>query len=432
MRRWFLVPLLFLGLAACSQGTGGAFTQVSPPASAGPVPQPQLDLAALTVLRAHAASALLAHLPGGSEDLSWGPGAEPTTAGPYAAAPPEADAASLQALQSLARVPVSGVAVPPPGSTATATTDAFKQLEGARGGAYLLLADAAHPVGASAPSAVDPTPSACPSPGPGPARPECLRRQVSDGLLAAYFATDTRMFFKVGETTTVYRPIDALAVGSALVVAGFQQHDENKISAGGQVIQKEMQTDVDTHYGMLYGLVTATAQGGHSVTDYGGHLADQAGAAEALLEAFDASREQAYMADARRLLQPLMDEAVALRAPSGGYVAGFDLQSAGPADNTRADVLATILVLQASRHYDRDDGGHFVSLEQTAAATLLAALDSDRKAGGDTLSGIPAEGPAGGVAGRRSGLATALAVTVLGDVLRDLGAPPSPSPAASQ
>jgi hypothetical protein len=419
MPRLVPVALLLLLLTSCTQNPGGAFSQSSSPTPSGTAPQPQLDTAALTALRDRAAAALLAHLPGGSLDLSWGAGSAVPADGPYADAAPEADAAGLQALKSLTRSPAPGVGDVTPllAGAASATTAAFKQLEGPRGGAYLLLADAAHPPDSAAPSALDPSPAACPTPTAGRVNPDCLRRQVSDGLLAAWYATDTRNFFQVGETSTVYRPVDALAVGSALVVAGFQLHQESKIQAGAMILQNEMKSDVDSHFGLLYGLITATAQGGRSVTDYRAHLADQAGAAEALLEAFDSSREQQYMADARQLLQPLMDEAVTLRAASGGYVEGFDLQSAGPPDHTPADVLATVLVLQAAHHYDHDDGGHFTHLEETAAATLTAALDTDRKQGGAAAEGLPARVPGQGPASR-SGLTTALAVTVLGDVLQ--------------
>jgi hypothetical protein len=427
MRRLLPVALLLLVLSGCSQGAGGAFSQTASPSplTGGPTPQPRLDVAALGGLRARAAGALLRHLPGGVADVSWGAGTDVAPAGPFAAAAPETDAAALQALGSLVRTTTAGS---PPGSdvlaaTSAATADAFRELDGPRGGAYLLYADAAHPGNPVAPYPVDPSPKACPA---GSTAGQCGLGAVSDALLSTWYATDTRRFFKVGETSTVYRPVDAIAVGSALVVAGFQARDDRKIDAGAQILDREMKADVDPHFGMLFGLVTATAQGGRGTTDYKTHLADQAGAAEALLEAFDASREQAYMADARKLLQPLMDEAVNLRAASGGYIDGFDLQSAGPAEATPADVLATILVLQAAHHYDRDDGGHFVHLVETAAGTLVAALEADRKLGGDPASGLPIR-VAGPGAASRSGLATSLAVTVLGDVLGD-ALPPSPSP----
>lgn len=371
---------------------------------------------------------MLAHIPAGILDRAWGGGATAALSGPYSDAAPEADAAGLQALKSLAEAPAAGISVAPGAqpAAAAATSDAFQQLDGPRGGAYLLLADAAHPSSPSGPYPLDPTPTACSTP---PAGPECLRRQVSDGLLAAWYASDTKMFFKVGETSTAYRPVDAIAVGCALVVAGFQLHDENKIAAGAMIVSQELRTDIDPHFGLLYGLSTATSHGGHTATDYHTHLADQAGAAEALLEAFDASREQQYMADAKKLLQPLMDESVALRSTGGGYIDGFDLQATGPAENTPVDVLATVLTLQAAHHYDRDDGGHFAQLEEAAAATLLMALDADRRAGGDPAAGLPAR-LTGATTTARSGLTTAIAVTVLGDLLRDAqvgAASPSPS-----
>ncbi|HEV1997632.1 MAG TPA: hypothetical protein VGR61_05835, partial [Candidatus Dormibacteraeota bacterium] len=80
------------------------------------------------------------------------------------------------------------------------------------------------------------------------------------------------------------------------------------------------------------------------------------------------------------------------------------------------------------------DGGHFAHLEETAAGTLTAAADTDRKQGGDPAAGLPARLAAPGPAAR-SGLTTALAVTVLGDVLRDLQQAPAasgaPAPASS-
>ena len=71
--------------------------------------------------------------------------------------------------------------------------------------------------------------------------------------------------------------------------------------------------------------MSASPQGGRTVVDADTRLADQAGIAEVLLEAFDASREQAYLADAARALKPLLEEPVALRGPNG-YVSGFDLR----------------------------------------------------------------------------------------------------------
>jgi hypothetical protein len=428
MRR--LVPLVLLSLlcASCSQDSRGGFGQYDQVAPPSPIPRAQLDLPALAQVRAKAAAALARHLDsGGRLDLAWGSGLANQVAGPYADAPPEAAAAALQALRT-PDLPLSAAEVDAgQARVAGALAEAFMQLDGPRGGAYLLLADAAHPPRPAKPAAVDSPETTCATPGPAPARPECLRRQVSDNLLTTWYTKDRKMFFKVGETSTVYRPVDAIAVGSALVVAGYQQHDETKIRAGEQIIQREMSRDLDQHYGLLYGLVTATAQGGHQVTDYRTRVADQAGAAEALLEAFDASREHQFMAHARTLLQPLLDEKVALRAPSGGYITGFDLQSSGPPAQGPSDVLATILVLQAARHYDRDDGNHFARLEETAAAALIAALDGDRKQGGDPSDGLPATVPEGRPA-MRSGLATALAVVVLGDVARDLAPSPSPSP----
>ncbi len=429
MRRLFPLAALVFIVASCTQNTGGGFTGDPTPSLAPPAAPARLDLAALTALRARAAAAMMIHLPAGSLDVAWGSGTPAALAGPYPDVPPEADALAAQALRSLAQTPAAGVRVSAAqvAATAAATADAFKQAQGPRGGGFLLLVDAAHPVPTRSPLPADPTPVSCTTPGPGQAHPECLRRQVSDGLLAAWYAVDTKRFFQVGETSMVYRPVDAIALGCALVVAGFQLHDDKKIEAGTNIVQKELPADIDDHYGMLAGLVTATAQGGHDVTDHNTRLADQAGAAEALLEAFDASREQRYMAFAQRLLQPILEEKVALRAPSGGYITGFDLQSSGPPDHGPADVEATLLVLQAARHFDRDDGGRFSPLEETAAGALPAAVEADRKQGGDPAAGVPAVVPETGAA-LRSGITTALAVVVLGDVLTDLSPSPAPKP----
>jgi hypothetical protein len=135
-------------------------------------------------------------------------------------------------------------------------------------------------------------------------------------------------------------------------------------------------------------------------------VADQAGIAEMLLQAFDASREQTYLADAATLLQPLLDERVSVRSRRG-YLSGFDLQGAGQPDST-VDIEAGLLVLQAAHHFDRDDGNRFARLEEKAAQ---AVLDSVRDI--DAAQGLP---PGAGTA--RSGVLTALAVSALGDVLR--------------
>ena len=422
MRRLLPAALLLLALASCSQAAPQAFAPDPTPSPSAAAPRAQLDLKALAALHAALRTALTAHLHDGSLDLAWGPGAALAPSGPYAQASPEVDAAALQALRDGA----------PPSTTAaasTAVTDAYKQLDGPRGGAYLLLADAAHPAAPGGPVAVD-TPVACPTPTAGGARPECLRKQVSDGLMAAWYARDTRMFFQVGATSTVYRPVDAIAVGAALLVAGYQLRDDAKIDAGTQVLLHEMKTDLDDHYGLLFGLVTATAEGGHSVTDYNTNLADQAGAAEAMMEAFDYSREAQQQGFAQKLLQPLLDEKFPARPTAGGYIKGFDLQSSGPRDHAPVDILAAVLALQAARHYDRDDGGRFSHLEELAAAALLAAAASDARAGGDASAGLPAGLPEAGVA-QRSGLTTAIATTVLADVLHQLDQPGAPASAGA-
>jgi uncharacterized protein YyaL (SSP411 family) len=229
------------------------------------------------------------------------------------------------------------------------------------------------------------------------------------------------MFLHLGDTTTVYRPVEAISVGAALVVAGYAEHDETKIQAGANIIAVEMRNDFDPHFGLAYGLVSATNKGGHDAADSTTHLADQAGIAEALLQAFDASREQQYFADARTVLQPLLDEAVGIRGESG-YVTAFDLNTAGPADGAPIDVEAAVLTLRAARHYDRDDGGRFAHLEENATLALLAGA-----AKSNPSAGLPGTLPAQGSA-LRSGVVSALAVVTLGEVVADLAPSPSPSP----
>jgi hypothetical protein len=212
-------------------------------------------------------------------------------------------------------------------------------------------------------------------------------------------------------------------VGAALVVAGYAEHDESKIGAGSNIISVEMRNDFDPHFGLAYGLVSVTLQGGHSVADSNTHIADEAGIAEALLQAFDASREAQYFVDARTVLQPLLDETVGIRGDTG-YVSSFDVRTAGPTEGTPVDVEAAVLALQAAHHYDRDDGGRFAQLEENAARALIGGA-----ARFDPAAGIPgtllAQGPS-----VRSGVVTSLAVLVLGSVVADLTTSPSPPPAS--
>ena len=303
---------------------------------------------------------------------------------------------------------------------AASTTAAFRQLDGSQGAAYLLLARVS-PTPKAGPSATD-TPQSCPTTATGVAdRPECLRKHVADGLLAAWYAPDSKMFLHVGDTTTVYRPVEAIAVGAALVVAGYAEHDEGKIQAGSNIISVEMKHDFDPHYGLAYGLVNATAQGAHDVVDSNTRLADQAGIAEALLAAFDASREQPYFASARTVLEPVMDEAVAFRGESG-YFSGFDLRGASPAPGGAVDVEAGLLILQAARHYDRDDGGRFSHLEENAAQAVVGSV-----AKLTPEAGLPGSIQPG--SSHASGVVSALAVVAIDEVLSDLA--PTPSPGAS-
>ena len=228
------------------------------------------------------------------------------------------------------------------------------------------------------------------------------------------------MFLHVGDTTTVYRPVEAISLGAALVVDGYAEHDEVKIQAGSNIVSHEMKNDFDQHFGLAYGLVSVTAQGGHDVVDSNARLADQAGIAEALLEAFDASREQQCLSDARVALQPLMDEVAAIRGDSG-YVSGFDLRGAGPSGGP-VDLEAALLTLEAARHYDRDDGGRFARLEENAARALFGGI-----ANLDAARGLPGVIQPQGES-QRSGVVTGLALVVIGRVVADLTRPPGASP----
>jgi hypothetical protein len=421
MRRLGILALFVLALAGCQSSAGGAFGDQPTPVPTA-VPRAQLDLVALRNLRAQVAAGLPAHVASGDLAPTWGPGTLVPIAGPYREDAIAADTLGLIAARSLAAHPSGGsgdVLASQAPALASASAAAVRRLDGPQGAAYLLLAQAS-PLPGSGPSATD-TPDPCASPAPGQEKPYCLRKHVADGLLAAWYASDTKMFLHLGETTSVYRPVEAISVGAALVVAGYGEHDETKIQAGGNIIAVEMRNDFDPHFGLAYGLVSVTNKGGHDVADSNTHLADQAGIAEALLQAFDASREQQYFVDARTVLQPLLDEAVGIRGDAG-YVTAFDVHTAGPTDGAPIDLEAALLTLRAARHYDRDDGGRFAHLEENAARALLAGAAKSNPGGG--LPGIlPAQGSA-----LRSGVVSALAVVVLDEVVA--GLTPTPSPPA--
>jgi hypothetical protein len=404
MPRAVVVVLATLLLVACTRGgSRGAFTE--PTRSPTPMTPAHLDIQALRALREKLVSALGAHMIGGHLQPYWGGGPPFTIAGPYRDQAASVDAFDLLAQRSLAPQ-VEGPARLSRDAMAALVAAEYRDLTGPQGGAYLLLARLAPP-GTSSP---------CPS--PAPAGLSCLGAGFSDALKSGWYAPDSKSFFHVGDTTTVYRPVDAIALGCALVVAGYGEHNDDKIGAGSDIVAKEMGADFDQHFGLVYGLMTATPRGSRQATDSSTRLSDQVGIAEVLLQAFDASREQQYLADARRALQPILDDRAGLRGDSG-FVSGFDLAGAG-ASGGPVDIETGLLALAAARHYDRDDGGRFARLEERAADAVLASA-----AQVDAAQGLPASTLAGATS-PRSGLVTALAVVVLSDVLSN---PPGASPA---
>jgi hypothetical protein len=423
MRRLGLVVLALLCLTGCTQQpAGGAFSD-QPTPNLTPQPPPRIDLAALATLRGRVAVSLPAQVASGELAVTWGSGAAAPLAGPYREDPAAADALGLLAARSLARHPSGGAGDALAGQVqalAASTTAAYRQLDGPQGGAYLLLARVS-PTPRSGPSATAAPQPCATAVAAVPDRPECLRKHVADGLLAAWYAPDTKMFLHAGDTTTVYRPVEAITVGVALVVAGYAEHDEGKIRAGSNIISVEMKHDFDPHSGLAYGLVSVTTQGAHDIADSNARLADQGGIAEALLAAFDASREQQYFADARTVLEPLMDETVAFRGDPG-YLAGFDLRGGSPAPGGAVDVEAGLLILEAARHYDRDDGGRFSHLEENAAQALLGSVARLSPEAGLPGRVLPT-GPS-----KPSGVVSALAVVAIDEVLSDLA--PSAGPGA--
>jgi hypothetical protein len=392
VRRAFLV--LLLALTSCSSATNVFNETPTSTPSAHPAPA-QLDRTALAALLAQLGPVISTHRHGYHLDLGWGAGASVAPAGPYAHSQPVADL--------LATISTGDV-----GGAAQSTADELKGLSGPQGATYLLITKALHRVGPSLERCAQSQDAAVPI--------DCRAKQISDGIFNDWFARDTKTYFHVGDTTTVYRPVDAFSAGCALVVAGFAEHElppqpganqpPGRVEAGDAIIKQQMHSAVDQHFGFVAGLLTATNNGGVQTTDFHASVADQAGIAEMLLQAFDTSREQTYLADAAAILQPLLDERVSVRG-SKGYFSGFDLQGSGQPDNT-ADLEAGLLVLEAAHHYDRDDGNRFARVEEKAAQVVLGSVP-----GLDPAQGLPVHpGEA------RSGIVTALAVIVLGEVLR--------------
>jgi hypothetical protein len=414
MRRLQFFALAALLLASCTS-SGGAFSD--PITRASPVPPAQLDVAALGRLRDQLASALSSHSGGGHVDQMWGSGAAYTLAGPYPSIAASSDALALLAGRQLPSGGAGAGLQAAAGALAASTAAETHDISGPNGAAYLLLARLAAAGSAAAP---------CPSPSPSPslgADPTCLRSGFSDALKTGWYAVDSKSFFHVGEATTVYRPVDAFSLGAALVVAGYDERNDDKISAGSDIIAKEMSSDFDQHFGLAYGLMSATPKGGRQATDTNTRLADQAGIAEMLLQAFDASREQQYLTDARQVLQPLLDDRAGI-GRQDGYVAGFNLTSSAADASAPVDFETTLLVLQAARHFDRDDGNRFARMEEAAARALLAGAGKV-----DAAQGLPGALAAQG-ASIRSGIVTALGVVAINDVLahRVEATAPTPSP----
>ena len=417
MRRLVVFALLVLPLAACSQGGTSNLFEQAPSSPGSPLAKAHLDTSALDSLRVHLAASLAAHISGGHVATTWGAGSAPDVAGPYRPDQPGTDAAALlaAALQPAGANPLEPARV----DVAQAAETGLRTLDGPQGGAYLLLA--------AADGYRSQPDNACTGSDPA-AAVACLRTQVSDGLLKAWYATDTRQFFQVGATSTVYRPVEAFAVGCALLVAGYGEHSSAKITAGMDIVQGEMKASLDPHYGLVYGLATRTAAGGFEPTDTVARLADQAGIAEMLLEAFDLSREAALREDAQKVLTPLLEGDVGLHT-DGGLVTSIDTRGTAPAAGSPVDIEATLLALQAGAHYDRDAAPRFAGLEESMARYLAALATSPLSADGLPGQFTP-QGPSA-----YSGLVTAVGVLVLADVtgarpvpLPSLSAVPMPSP----
>jgi hypothetical protein len=408
-----LVLLSLLTLAACQvQPAPGAFQQASPSPQASNAPA-QLDLPALRALQTSLVASLRAHTRGGHLDLQWGSGPSYQLAGPYPNSQIYADTLDLLAVQRAAASGLAPAELDPltrqRDAMVSGVTAGLGQIDGPQG-AVLVLASRLSGAGF-----------------------DQARAQASDALLKGWYAADTRTFFQVGQTSTLYRPVDAFGVGAALVIAGFAAHEEppasgqrgtGKIEAGDDIFNKEMGADLADQLNMSYGLMTAGATGGRTPTDFTSRPADQAGIAQHLLDALDTSREHNYLADAKTVLTPFLDGKVP--APAYGYLSSFDTRG-GAAPTRDVDLEADLLVLEAAHHYDRDDGGHFARLEEQAAGRILEAA---HRAGAYVDGMAPVLGDAG--PSRRSGVVTAIAVVVLSEVLADgQGTPATPVQAST-
>src|SRR5258708_20706587 len=167
MRRLGFLALIVMALAGCQQqSAGGAFSD-RPSAVPTAVATRRLDFAALQKLRAQAAAALSAHTSGGEVAVTWGTGGASPLTGPYREDRTAADTLGLLATRSLAAHPSGGPGDSLSGQAtalAASATAASRQIEGAQGAAYLLMAEAS-PIPASGPSATDtPNPGGPPAP----------------------------------------------------------------------------------------------------------------------------------------------------------------------------------------------------------------------------------------------------------------------------
>lgn len=173
---------------------------------------------------------------------------------------------------------------------------------------------------------------------------------IASNYYTRWYDPDLGLVYNRAHSPGVVTPEQSMTAGAALINAGLRWHVRAWVQAGKLTIARVTQYGLDTRAHLFYQSLAVSYGGTLQVTNTQAKPPTQGAIAEALVKAYDDTRDQSYLHEAREILQGLFSSDLMDHQYGGMYFAR-DLQT-GQVNKSYKETRAHIHVLIALVAYN--------------------------------------------------------------------------------